>query len=269
MKASDLPIIVRGVVPIVREFIAAQFVGLAERIDAMEKTVASVRSGHDGAAGPQGEKGDPGEPGARGEIGPPGERGAEGPSGSPGVPGEKGSDGQDGTSVTVEDIRGAIEVEVTKALLDFERRAVDIIQRSVDRIPAPKDGKDGAKGADGKDGLGFEDFEWEYDEVGRLYAKYQRGDVVKRARVPGHSFRGLFKDGETYLTGDTVMWGGGEFTALSDNDGSIKPDAGVKAAGVWGLSTMRGKQGSPGLKGEKGADGANGRDGKDIVREKW
>lgn len=135
-----------------------------------------------------------------------------------------------------------------------------------DQIPGEK----GEKGNDGKDGLGFDDFDWEYDEVGRLYAKYQRGDVVKRARVPGHTFRGVFKNGETYLSGDTVIWGGGEFTALVDTNGSVAPDADVKASQrVWGLSTMRGKQGTTGQKGEKGDPGTNGRDGQDIRRDRY
>ena len=91
------------------------------------------------------------------------DRAPTGRQGPAGERGEKGRDGADGKSLTVDDIRGLIELEMAKALLDLERRGMDAIQRSIERIPAPKDGKDGEKGADG---LGWQDFEWEYDADG-------------------------------------------------------------------------------------------------------
>lgn len=180
----------------------------------------------------------------------------------------------DGKSVTVEDVLPAVmpvfEAEIARRALELERRAMDQVQRAIDRMPMPKDGKDGEKGADGRDGLGWEDFSWDQDEDGRLLAKYQRGDVVSSVRVPCVVFRGLFIEGTPYMRGDSVTWGGGQWIALRDNDGSVKPDQIVKdGPRVWQLSVMRGKQGTAGQKGEKGDPGVNGRDGKDIVREKW
>lgn len=298
MKASDLPVIVRGVVPILREFMTAKFNDFADRIAAMERDLSDglskLRDGKDGAPG---EKGDPGEPGRHGEpgangrdgtdgapgpkgesgepgpAGPPGRDGANGADGAPGPQGERGEAGQngiDGKSITLEDVQGVLDLAIAKALLDLERRSVDVLQRAVDRFPVPKDGKDGEKGADGKDGLGWEHFDTEHDEVGRLYHAYRRGDEVKRVLIPGLVYRELFKEGTAYLKGDTVTWGGGMWTALVDNDGSVKPDEQPKlGTRIWALSVMRGRQGSAGQKGEKGDPGLNGKDGQDIRRDRY
>lgn len=298
MKASDLPVIVRGVVPILREFVAAKLSDFADRLSSMEKDLSEglskVRDGKDGAQGLKGDqgqpgpagdpgasgrdgkdgepgsKGDPGEPGPQGLPGRDGANGLDGNHGATGPKGDPGLNGIDGKSFTLEDVQGVLDLAIAKALLDVERRSADVMQRAVDRLPVPKDGKDGEKGSDGKDGLGFEDLEPEYDEVGRLYHSYSRGDVVKRALVPGIVYRELFKEGTAYLKGDTVTWGGGMWTALEDNDGSVKPDEQPKnGKRIWALSVMRGRQGSAGQKGEQGDPGINGRDGQSITREKW
>lgn len=224
-----------------------------------------------GLIGPQGEKGIDGSQGPQGERGLAGERGETGPIGPIGDKGDSGRDGADGKSVTIEDIRGVLDLEVTRALLDFERRSMDVLQRAIDRMPPPVAGKDGAPGKDGKDGLGFDDLGIEYDERRRSYLTFKRGDDVQRFFLRG-AFQGVFVEGTPYKRSDTVIWDGGQFESLIDNDGSVKPNDRVKdGPQVWQLSVMRGKQGERGTKGEKGIDGRDGRDLTqiDAAGRKW
>jgi integrin beta 3 len=275
----------------VREFIALQLGGMADRISALEKTVANVKNGEDGKPGPQGEpgvtgpigltgeQGPMGPPGERGETGPKGEKGdpgaagtkgedgligpmgPTGPKGDPGAIGEKGADGfngkdgQDGKSVTVDDIRGAIEVEMSKALLDFERRATDLIQRSVDRIPRPKDGEPGPPGKDGLDGLGFDDFNVAFDGDRTIELKWERGDQKKSVPIvfPFQKNQGLWVHGKTYVPGDVVTRNGSQWHC-NETTSTAQPGDGSKA---WTLVVKCGRDG------KDGKNGLNGRDGKD------
>ena len=165
-----------------------------------------------------------GEQGIQGAQGPQGELGPQGPQGIPGRDGLPGVPGQTGEK-----------------------------------------GIDGRNGKDGLDGIGIDDLEPEYDEHGRLSIKFVRaGVVVKSFRVPGMVYRELWTPNESYLRGDTVTWGASMWTALQDNDGSVKPDDTQKdGSRVWKLSVMRGRQGTAGTKGADGANGLNGKDGRD------
>ena len=110
------------------------------------------KDGRDGSIGPVGERGVAGE---RGEQGPPGPIGPAGEKGERGEPGPAGPVGADGRSVTLDDVRPIIEAALASAQLEMERRVNDMVQRAIDRIPAPRDGlngKDGRDGIDGKDG---------------------------------------------------------------------------------------------------------------------
>jgi hypothetical protein len=51
-------------------------------------------------------------------------------------------DGRDGKSLTADDVRPILSAEVARMELEFERRAGDIIQRAIEKIPAPVNGKD-------------------------------------------------------------------------------------------------------------------------------
>lgn len=216
---------------------------------------ATGEAGARGEPGPQGERGEKGDPGDKGD---PGERGADG---QPGADGRHGRDGIDGKSVTVDDIRGAIEVEIARALLDLERRSADVIQRAIDRIPAPVAGKDGEKGADGKDGVGFDDLEAVYDEFGRMSLRAVRGDVVKEWRIPGIVDRGVWRDGNDYLKGDGSTYGGSFWIAQKDT--TLKPGADNSD---WRLAVKRGQDGKKGEQGPKGGDGRDGVNGRDWGR---
>lgn len=213
-----------------------------------------------GEVGPQGPPGTPGTPGAPGPPGEPGPKGDTGERGADGAPGKDGKDGADGKSVTVEDIRGAIEVEVARALLDFERRATDTLQRAIDRMPKPADGKDGAPG---RDGVGHDDVVETYEDDGRvLVRRYIReGAVVREFRhvTTQMVYRGVYKEGQAYQHGDTVSWGGALWHAMKDT--TAKPDQANEASRAWVMAVRRGAEGKRGPQGEVGPQGLQGPQG--------
>jgi hypothetical protein len=169
--------------------------------------------------GPQGERGERGPAGEKGEAGFEGQPGRDGRDGQPGVPGLQGEKGVDGLS-----------------------------------------GKDGRDGVDGKDGLGFEELEAEYDDRGRMFLCFTRGDIVKRFRVPGHADQGVYRDDDKgYLKGDSVTWGGSQWTAQLDQPPG-RP--GTEGSG-WRLSVKKGTDGKAGPKGEQGDRGPQGQRGND------
>jgi hypothetical protein len=155
-----------------------------------------------------------------------------------GINGKDGRDGVDGQSVTVEQVRELFldmyQVHQAQWALDFERRAQDILQRSIDRIEKPRDGRDGK---DGRDGLGVEDFTLSID--GRdVTATIKRGDFVKShtVRIPALLDRGVFKEIADYEKGDGVTWGGSFWIAQKDAPEG-KPGSGPD----WRLAVKAGR----------------------------
>lgn len=159
-------------------------------------------------------------------------------------------DGEPGKSLTADDVAPLIAQEVVKAvsaipaakdgvglagaLIDRDGNLVVTLTNGEAKTLGPVVGKD-AKGIDGKDGLGFEDMSFE-EKDGRLYAVFKRGDVVKEARLPGISYRGVWKSGE-YLTGDSVTFGACQWIATADTD--EKPGEGK----AWQLAVRKGRDG--------------------------
>jgi hypothetical protein len=198
---------------------------------------APGRDGADGLHGKDGRDGIDGKDGRDG-IGFAGQDGAPGRDGADGLHGKDGRDGIDGKSVTVEQVREMFmdmyQVHQAQWALDFERRAQDILQRSIDRIERPRDGKDGK---DGRDGLGVEDFTLSID--GRdVTATIKRGDFVKShtVRIPALLDRGVFKEIADYQQGDGVTWGGSFWIAQKDAPEG-KPGSGPD----WRLAVKAGR----------------------------
>ncbi len=123
------------------------------------------------------------------------------------------------------------------------------IREAIAAIPLPKDGRDG---------VGFDDLEMVEDDRGRPILRFRRADWTREFRIDG-AYCGIWKDGEAYLKGDRVTWGGSLFIAKQDT--TDKP--GLTTA--WQLAVKHGKTGNPGPTGEKGLDGRHGRDGKDLT----
>lgn len=251
----------KSVAPLIAENAALtqRVAELVTRVDAMpapqkgERGDAGEagRDGANGASGEKGERGADGERGSPGEVGPQGPQGERGEQGLPGQDGAAGRDGKDGErgadgkSLTIDDIAPTIELAVTRATLEFERRASDTLQRAIDRIPVPKDG---APGRDGADGLGFDDMTLEFDGERAVTLKFTRGDVVKsfEFELPAVIDRGVFQDSAPYAKCDGVTFGGSWWIARKD-----LPEGRPGTSPDWRLAV------------KKGRDGKDGRDGID------
>ena len=168
--------------------------------------------------------------------------------------GDAGPAGLDGKSVTVEDFRSLFEASYAKFELETERRIMDTIQRTLDRIPLPKDGKDGV------DGLGFDDLDVVQTGERTLEVRFTQGE---RSKVYGFKFpwlldQGVWKAETVYEKGDVVSWAGSSWIAQQDTPG--KPGLGGNGWRLAVKSGRDGKDGTPGLKGDPGPPGKNGRD---------
>lgn len=168
--------------------------------------------------------------------------------------GKDGRDGIDGKSVTLDDVRPMLEMELAKWQLDFERRAQDVLQRAIDRMPAPKDGRDGKDGANGRDAFQLEDIELSVADDDRTLtlAFVREGARVERSIRLNHPiYRGIWKEG-AFKKGDSVTFGGSLFIAKRDTDSKPETDD------SWQLAVKRGRDGRDGQKGEKGERGERG-----------
>lgn len=244
-----------AVIEAVKGYVQRAHDALADRLDGFERRLAEIpagvdgRDGKDGADGRDGEKGDPGP---------------AGPQGEPGPAGPQGERGEAGASVTADDIKSVVDARAAEWELDFERRAQDVLQRAIDRMPAPKDGIDGIDGKDGKDGingkdgqdaLGFDDMTVEQDEDGRVTLRFSRGELVREFPLcfPVFVDRGTFKEGETYERGNGVSWGGSFWIARKAGELG-KPGT----TEDWRLAVKKGRDGRDGEKGERGEKGEAG-----------
>lgn len=247
---SDIGAVGREIALSVREYVQKASEPLMARIVELEGLLKSLPAGPKGDTGATGNDGAPGRDGANGRDGVDGVQGKDGESikgdpGHDGAPGRDGAEGpigksgENGKSVTVEDIRPILEGEVAKWALDFERRATDILQRSVDRLPVPKDGKDGA------DGFGLDDFSVGLKEDGRTFVfRFARGDVVKEIDVRTAMLldAGIFSSEKAYVAGDTLTFGGSLWIAQKD-----APQQPPGISDDWRLAAKRGRDGKDGM----------------------
>lgn len=190
-------------------------------------------AGRDGSAGPGGERGQPGQPGEKGAAGndgrdgidgqpgaagPLGEKGDAGEPGEPGMAGKDGAPGErgeDGKGFTLADVRPLLEGEVAKWALEFERRAGDVLQRAIERMPTPKDGQDG------RDAMSVDDLDLSLEGGRKLLVKLRAGEreITREIVLAGMPiYRGVFKHGERNESGDSRTWGGSLWMARKDTD---------------------------------------------------
>lgn len=244
MPTLDLKAMADGVISAVKGYVDKASHALSARIDAIEKQ-PMPKDGKDGDPGKDGADGIQGEAGAKGDPGMAGDKGDRGEKGEKGDKGDAGDRGMDGKSVTLEEAKGLLDTMQASWALDFERRAQDLLQKAVDRIPGPKDGKDGT------DGLGFDDLQAQFDGERTVTLKFQRGEQTKAFDMvlPIVLDRGVFRDGSEYEKGDSVTWAGSSWIAQQKT--LAKPDT---ANSGWRLAVKRGR------------DGKDGRDGIDKTK---
>lgn len=157
-----------------------------------------------------------------------------------GDPGDPGRDGKDGTSVTVEGVEAMLSGKMAEWALDFERRAQGVMERAVERMPKPADGKDGRDGVDGKDGVGFDDLALDHDGERGFTFRLIRGSEVREYgfTIPAVLDRGVYREDNDYLKGDAVSFGGSLWIAQRD----VPPGKPGQCDG-WRLAVKKGRDG--------------------------
>lgn len=272
----EIKVLADGLIDIVRGYVSQSVAALSERLAKIEDAVSAMTPAKDGLPGKDGVDGKDAQPvdvqtviseilaqlptpikGQDGERGRDGKDGIDGKDAEPidieaviaavvaqmptpesGKEGQPGKDGEDGNSFTVDDAKALIEPEIAKWALDFERRAQDTLQRTIDRMPRPKDGSDGNHGRDGVDALGFDDLTVEHDGERGFTLKFVSGERVKEFAfsVPVVLDSGYFREGEAYEKGDGVTFGGSYWIAQAPT--RSKPEIG---SADWRLAVKKGR----------------------------
>ena len=101
--------------------------------------------------------------------------------------------------------------------------------------------------------MGFDLADLSLEQLDERNAKLQvrRGDQEKSltVRLSALTYRGVFKEGDSYTTGDTATWGGSLWVCRHDTD--TKPGTGTD----WQLCCKAGARGKDGKDGEPGRPG--------------
>lgn len=144
-------------------------------------------------------------------------------------PPKDGEKGEDGQSVSLDDVKEFLSSKFSDWALEFERQGHDVVQRSIDRMPRPKDGTDG---------VGWQDMDVEHDGAGNVTFKFERDGNVKEftIRLPVVIDCGVFKDGEEYSKGNGVTLGGSFYIAQVDS-----PEGRPNASKDWRLAVKKGR----------------------------
>jgi hypothetical protein len=135
---------------------------------------------------------------------------------------------------TAEEVASSLgSTHIANWALDFERRAQDLLQRSVSQFPKPKDGMDG---------LGFDDMTVEFDGQRTFKFVFARGERRKeysfKAQFMIH--RGIYEERTKYESGDVITFGGSSWISLKDF-----PQGKPGQSHDWQLIVKKGRDGSP------------------------
>lgn len=209
MKLAQIEAVTRGVTTALREHLTAE---LAKR----DAEIASLRAALD--ARPEPKDGDPGK---------------------------DGEDGADGRGIAAAELKGGdlhlrltdgTEINVGRVVGEDgkDADAVEIAHKVLALIPTPKDGKDGIASRDELHA------EVEARVAAAVDAEVQRRVAEAVEALPVLTYRGIYRQGETYPAGSVVTWGGSAWHANEATD--QKPDDGAKS-GAWQLMVKKGARG--------------------------
>lgn len=176
---------------------------LQEEIISLKKAISEL---------PQAEKG---EPGKNGEDGKPGK------------------DGKDGVSPSADEVAKSMEGIFSKWALEFERKADLVLEKAIDRMPKPKDGKNG------KNALELKDFDIALCEDGRtISVTMDNGEekIEKSVKLAVILDKGVFKYENTYEKGDGVTFGGKFWICQKDT-----PEGSPGSSDDWRLAVNKGR----------------------------
>lgn len=152
----------------------------------------------------------------------------KGDAGDPGRDGADGKDGRDGA-----DGRG-----VKDLLIDRDGNLVATMDDGEMKMLGPIIGKDGAPGKDGRDGFSLDNFDVQPTDERTLELIFEQGDrrEIYELVFPVAVYRGVYKEGEGYVRGDMVTWGG----SLWHCDAETKDKPGTDD---WTLACKKGRDG--------------------------
>lgn len=123
-------------------------------------------------------------------------------------------------------------------LIDRNGQLIATMDDGEMKVLGPVVGRDGK---DGSPGPGLNDIDEWYEDGGRtLVRQFVIGEDFKlfRHQTENMIYRGVFKEGEAYMPGDVVTWGGSSWVAKVET--TLKPDG---PDGSWQLSVKRGRDG--------------------------
>ncbi len=138
--------------------------------------------------------------------------------------------------MTLEDVSVFLEAAVAKHVLDFERRANEKLDRAIERIPVPKDGRDG---------VDLTELSLDYDGERTVTVKGRTGTVTKRVPVP--LWRGYWSPSVVAEKGDILTHNGTAYIAIVDNP-RCEPGVG-KYDHEWKVFARKGRDGRDGRNG--------------------
>jgi hypothetical protein len=209
----------------------------APPVDKAEIVAEVLRQIPPAVNGIDGKDGQPGRDGVDGRDGIHGRDGIDGKDGRDGMDGKDGSDGKDAVLPDLEPIvQRSFDIWFSKFGIDAERRMTDMVQRAIERMPKPKDGKDAFE---------LEDLTVDHDGHGNVTLTFIRGEFKRSftLRFPCFEFRGIFKDGERYMSGNGVQFGGHFWIATADEARGKPGDRDTD----WIMAVRRGRDGHDGI----------------------
>lgn len=175
-----------------------------------------------------------------------GEKGDPGADGQPGKDGVDGIPGKDGPSLdeVVTHAAKAVDGKFADWVLGYERMANERVQKFLETIPKPADGKDG------RDAFSLEDIDLEIAEDGRtVKLAFQRGDerIEKTIRTSAMVYQNVFDEAQQYAKNDSVTWAGSLWISTKEN-----PEGKPGTNDNWKLISKRGRDGKEGPRGPAG-----------------
>ena len=147
---------------------------------------------------------------------------------------------KDGISPSADDVAKSLEHRFAEWALGFERKADEKLEKAIDKLKQPENGKDG------RDAIPIENFDVSLCPDLRT-VKFSLSDgeksIEKEIKIPAILDRGVYSSNKSYEQGDAVTYAGGIFIAQVDN-----PTGAPETSQDWRLAVKRGRDGRESVK---------------------
>jgi hypothetical protein len=149
--------------------------------------------------------------------------------------------GDPGIAPTSDEVAKAMEGHFAKWALDFERKADGVLEKAVDKLRQPEDGKPG------RDAIELDDFDISLDGRTIKMALKRGDDVIERTlKIPALLDQGVYRETESYEKGDGVTFGGSYWIAQKD-----APEGKPGSSDDFRLAVKKGRDGRESVKIER------------------